>query len=253
MSPSEQKDYFSTQAREYKKFRPDYPATLYDFLQADLAENPIILDCATGNGQAAMGFAHENSRVLGIDLSFEQLSNASRKSNCLWLQSTVEALPIATAAIDLVCVAQALHWFNFEKFYPEVKRVLKPEGRIAVWTYSLLAACVQFEAPIENVVRWFYHDVVGDYWPPERRWVDDEYRSIPFPFEEIRTPSFAIEMSWDKSDLLGYISSWSAVQLYANQMGDNPMPLLEERLNSVWPEENYQIRFSWPLSVRVGR
>ena len=252
MPSSEQKDYFSTQAEAYKKFRPHYPAALYEYLLNGVSRDSFILDCATGNGQAASGLARGGAHVVGIDLSLEQLSNAPRDNNFSWIQTTAETLPIADSSIDLIIVAQALHWFDFENFYAEVKRVMRPGGRIAVWTYSLLAACTQFESPIEEVIRWFYHDVVGSYWPAERAWVDDEYRSIPFPFKETAVPAFAIDLSWDRQDLVGYISSWSAVQLYASRNGESPMPLLEKRLDTIWPYDGYQIRFAWPLSVRVG-
>ena len=247
-----QKDYFSAQAQQYKQFRPHYPAALYDFLHTGLPPKASILDCATGNGQAALGLAGTNCQLVGLDLSIEQLAKAPRTANCLWVQSTVEALPIASHSMDLVTVAQALHWFDFDKFYPEVRRVLTPKGRIAVWTYSLLAACPQFPPPIEDVVRWFYHDVVGEYWPPERRWVDDEYQNIPFPFAEVPVPDFNIDVRWLRQELIGYISSWSAVQLCVTNTGKNPLPALESRLDAVWPGENYELVFSWPLSVRVG-
>ena len=247
------KDYFSTQADAYKKFRPRYPRELYKFLLNDLPTDGTILDCATGNGQAALDLVNDKARVIGIDLSFQQLSNAPQHTNCLWSQAMVESLPIASETIDLAVIAQALHWFDFERFYPEIKRVLRPNGRIAAWTYSLLAACNQFGPNIESVVRWFYHDVVGDYWPPERRWVDDEYRGIPFPFEDIPTPVFVINLCWDRYALVGYVSSWSAVQLYTKQTGANPIPLFVARLDDVWPHPNHELRFSWPLSLRVGR
>ena len=254
MKVSPYNDYFSTQAREYKKFRPQYPQELYEFLGADLKRDSVILDCATGNGQAALGMLEASDvRAIGIDVSFEQLSNAPTRSNCCWIRSSAEKLPIASASIDLAIVAQALHWFNFAKFFPEIKRVLKPGGRIAVWTYSLLAVCAHFPAPIECVIRWFYHEVVGEYWPAERRWVDDEYRSIPFPFTELRAPQFSIKLTWAYQDLVGYISSWSAVQLYAKQLRKSPLPLLENRLTAVWPAENYKISFAWPLALRLGR
>ena len=247
-----QKDYFSAQAQQYQRYRPHYPPALYEFLLAGVPEGACILDCATGNGQAAAGLVEHANKLIGLDLSIEQLAKATRAENCLWIQSTVETLPIASHSIDLVTVAQALHWFDFEKFYPEVKRVLAPNGRIAVWTYSLLAACPQFPTPIEQAVRWFYHEVVGEFWPPERRWVDDEYQSIPFPFDEISVPAFNIDVCWRRQELVGYVSSWSAVQLYVASTGKNPLTALETRLDKIWPSENYQLQFAWPLSVRVG-
>ena len=246
------KDYFSNQALAYKTFRPHYPVALFDFLRGQLDGPAVILDCATGNGQAAIGLADKNIHVIGTDISISQLVNAPNHAEVGWLQARVEQLPIKTQSIDLITIAQALHWFDFELFYKEAHRILKPQGLIAAWTYSLLAVCPKLGQPIEQVIRWFYHEVVGKYWPAERRWVDDEYRSIMFPFTEIATPEFAIEISWDRDALIGYISSWSAVQLYESTVGESPMPLLESRLTDIWPAPDHTVSFSWPLSLRIG-
>ena len=246
------KDYFSTQAQAYNTFRPHYPDALFDYLRADLDRPAVILDCATGNGQAAVGLSSDQIMVVGTDLSFNQLNNAPNVDTIDWVQATVEQLPLKSQSVDLITIAQALHWFEFESFYAEAHRVLKPRGLIAAWTYSLLAVCPKFGQPIEEVIRWFYKDIVGEYWPPERRWVDDEYRSIPFPFNELKPPRFAIEISWNRDTLLGYISSWSAVQLYQAAVGKNPIPELESRLSDVWSDPDQNLSFSWPLSLRIG-
>ena len=170
-----------------------------------------------------------------------------------WVQASAEQLPIPDNGIQLITVAQALHWFEFDNFYTEVKRVLVPGGMIAAWTYSLLAVCDQFGAEVADVIRWFYRDVVGAYWPPERQWVDDEYRSIPFPFAGVQAPAFTIHLAWNRRDLLGYISSWSAVQLYKQATGQDPMIVLEPKLNETWPNAALVKNIVWPLSLRIGK
>lgn len=247
------KDYFSTQSDAYRSFRPHYPTDLFQFLLTDLGARARVLDCATGNGQAATKLTTKDNMVIASDISLAQMSKAPEASGVHWVQASAERLPIPDNTIRLVTVAQALHWFEFDKFYPEVKRVLVPGGTIAAWTYSLLAICDQFGAEVANVIRWFYRDVVGEYWPPERRWVDDEYRSIPFPFEELETPTFEINLTWDRSALLGYVSSWSAVQLYRQATAQDPMVLLESTLSKAWPDASSVKNIAWPLSLRVGK
>ncbi|MGR8948070.1 MAG: class I SAM-dependent methyltransferase [Gammaproteobacteria bacterium] len=246
------KDYFSNQAKAYKTFRPLYPASLFEYLRGALNEPALVLDCATGSGQAALGIAGPGISIVGLDLSFEQLRNAPRKKNIDWLQGSAKSLPLKNNSFDLVIVAQALHWFAFDEFYSEINRVLKPGARFAAWTYSLLAVCHQLGPALEQVIRWFYHDVVGDFWPPERRWVDDEYRTIPFPFAVIDTPDFFIDLSWNRDALIGYVSSWSAVQLYEKAHAKSPIPLLVRHLADVWPNPKHRVSISWPLALRLG-
>jgi SAM-dependent methyltransferase len=145
-----------------------------------------------------------------------------------------------------------LHWFDFDRFYAEARRVLKPGGRIAVWTYSFLSVSAQLGPDIDAAVRWYYHDVVGPYWPPERRWVDDEYRTIPFPFRPLDLPSLTIDVNWRLDALLGYLASWSATQRYRDATGQDPMPSLRQRLLPLWGRADAERRLSWPLSIRFG-
>lgn len=248
----DEKDYFSAQATQYALFRPRYPQSLFDYLLEDVNDSDLIVDCATGNGQAAQQLAVYQHNVLATDLSLAQLAKAPRANNIYFLCATAEALPVKDNSVALLTIAQALHWFQFDEFYDEVKRVLTPHGKIAAWTYSLLAICDQLDHAIAEAIRWFYHDIVGPYWPPERRWVDDQYRTIPFPFDDLSPPEFALDINWTRSGLLGYISSWSAVALYKKAQRRDPLPLLEQRLSDVWPADLDRIKFSWPLSLRVG-
>lgn len=247
------KDYFSTQAEAYKNFRPRYPQALFDYLLADLQANSLILDCATGNGQAALSLTARDATVLATDISLAQMSEAPCADRIHWIQASAECLPIPDKSVQLITIAQALHWFDFPRFYSEAARVLTPGGRIVAWTYSLLAICDQFGEEIADVMRWFYRDIVGPYWPPERRWVDEEYQTIPFPFEEIESPSFILNLTWNRPALLGYVSSWSAVQLYSKALGVSPLPLLKARLETAWPEPGSEKHITWPLSLRVGK
>jgi len=246
------KDYFSQQSHSYLKYRPTYPPELFQYLSKYLKPGELVWDCATGNGQAAMCF-DEGLSVIATDQSIEQLKNRPTTSSVLFSQALAEKAPIKDKSVSLITVAQALHWFDFEEFYREVSRVLKPGGMIAAWTYSFLSASPQLGRMIDECVRRFYCDVIGPYWPEERRWVDEFYVTIPFPFQQVEAPSFYIPLSWDLEDLIGYVSSWSAVSEYKKIIGADPVPQLIEELRSVWGHHKVRRDIRWRLGLRVGR
>jgi ubiquinone/menaquinone biosynthesis C-methylase UbiE len=175
------KDHFSAHARAYAKYRPDYPAELFAYLATLPPQTEVALDCATGSGQAALGLAEHFSLVVASDGSISQLQNAGRHPKVAYVANLAEQPALRDHTVDLVVAAQAAHWFDHERFYPEVQRVLRRGGALAVWTYGLASV----EPQIDAVVRHFYSDVVGSYWPPERRWVESAYRDLPFPLREI--------------------------------------------------------------------
>jgi len=246
------KDYFSLQSDAYKAFRPGYPTALFEALCDGLGHDAVVWDCATGNGQAACELASFAALVVASDMSIAQLQNARPGRNIAYVQALAESMPLPAGSVDLITIAQALHWFDFERYFAEARRVLKPGGRIAAWTYSFLAVAPQLGAEIETVVRWFYHDVVGPYWPPERRWVDEAYRTIPFPFRELPAPACAIEVDWDLPAIVGYLGSWSATQRYRDLTHRDPLRELTERLSAVWGPPASSRHLSWPLLIRLG-
>jgi SAM-dependent methyltransferase len=247
------KDYFSTQADAYRTFRPGYPEVLFGTLCREIPTGATAWDCATGNGQAAVMLAEHVGRVVASDQSARQLAHATPHDRVAYVRAYAEAMPLADRSVDLVTVAQALHWFDFDRFYDEVRRVLKPGGLIAAWTYSFLSVTPQLGAGVDRVVRWFYHDIVGPYWPPERRWVDEQYRTIPFPFDPVDLPCCAIDVEWDMAAVVGYIRSWSATERCAAATGSDPVRLLVDRLEKVWGEPEQTRRLRWSLGLRCGR
>ena len=243
------KDHFSAQAPDYARYRPNYPGELFAWLAGIAPEHSTAWDCGTGSGQAAVGLAAHFDHVIATDPSADQLANAQPHPKVSFRRTAAESSGIDTASIDLLTVAQAIHWFDLERFYAEAKRVLKPGGVIAVWTYTLL----DVEAGVDELITDFYRNVVGPFWPPERKMVDDRYRSLPFPFEPIAAPGFSITTEWSRDDLLGYLGTWSATRAYLNDKGVDPLPALELRLAPLWPDRNMRKMLRWPLHMRVGR
>lgn len=242
------KDHFSQQAPDYARYRPDYPPQLFAWLAGVAPARGTAWDCGTGSGQAAVSLAAHFERVIATDPSRSQLAHAQPHPRVEYRVAPAEVSPLDTASVDLVTVAQAIHWFDLERFYAEARRVLRPGGVIAAWTYTLL----DVEAGIDELLTDFYRNVVGPYWPPERRMVDDRYRSLPFPFEPIEAPVFEIRTEWSRDDLLGYLGTWSATRACMKAENADPLVAFARRLAPLWPDPGLAKTLRWPLHLRVG-
>jgi SAM-dependent methyltransferase len=243
-------DHFSGVAKSYADHRPHYPAALFDFLATQVPATATVWDCACGNGQATVDLARRFAKVIGTDASAEQIAAATRRDNIDYRVATAEQSGLPDHSVHLITVAQAAHWFNFDRFYAEVHRVLVPGGLLALWAYGINT--VEDDA-INAVVMDYYTNIVGPYWPPERILVEQGYQTIPFPFVEIATPTFHMEAHWDLAALLGYFSTWSATNRYIKAKGHNPLEKLTADLKPVWGDHARTRRILWPLTLRLGR
>ncbi len=240
-------DHFSAQAGDYAKFRPGYPEALFDWLGTLTQDHDLVWDCGCGNGQASLPLAERYARIVATDLSAQQIANATPHERISYRVAPAESSGLADASVDLLTVAQALHWFDFDAFYAEARRVLKPGGVIAAWTYQLL----QSEPEINAALADFYTRTLGPYWPPERRWVDLAYQGMPFPFTALPAPNYVIELHWLLDDLIAYLGTWSATQRYRATTGLDPLPAFREQLQALWGDRVRKI--IWPIATRVGR
>jgi SAM-dependent methyltransferase len=240
------KDLFSQHSKEYAAFRPSYPPALYNFIFSQTKNFDSAWDCATGNGQAANDLALRFKKVFATDLSEKQIQNAKPKINIEYSICKAEHTPFADNSFDLITVAQAIHWLNFDLFYKEVRRVAKPNSLLAIWGYSLLS----INPVIDPLINQFYVDVIGSYWDKERKFIDEKYQTIPFPFEEIKSPEFEMSFEWTLDELAGYITTWSAVQKFIRQNHSNPVDELIKSIQPHWGSERKLVRF--PLFLRLG-
>jgi SAM-dependent methyltransferase len=243
------KDNFSAHASNYAKFRPVYPQKLYNYLLSFVKKNHSAWDCGCGNGQVAGILSKHFDKVIATDISAGQIGHAVQRPNIDYRVLPAEKTDIPDSTISLITVAQAIHWFNFEEFYREVLRVATPEAIIAIWCYNLL----EVNPEIDTVVRALYGGILGEeYWDPERKYIEEHYLTIPFPFEEIRAPDFQIETTWNLEQLIGYLSSWSAVQHYIRKNEINPVEILRNELTVAWgAQEKYKVIF--PIFTRLGK
>ena len=243
------KDNFSKQASVYAQFRPGYPAALVKTL-ADMAPaHQQAWDCATGNGQIAQHLANHFEQVWASDISQKQLDQAIIKPNITYGVESAEQCSLPQHSTDLTIVAQAAHWFNFEQFYAQLRRVSRPNAIIALIGYPIMTL---HNAELQALIQHFYYHTIHPYWDTERRYVDEHYKTIPFPFREIEMPKQQMNYTWTAEQLIGYLSSWSATQHYIKQQGNDPVLLIKPDIYRIFATEN-PINLHFDLFMRVGR
>lgn len=247
------KDHFSGHAGGYASFRPRYPEALFDFVARLPASRRLAWDAGTGNGQAALDLAERFERVVATDASAEQLALAEPHPGIEYRQARAEASGLATGSVDLVTVATAVHWFDFDAFYAEVERVLAPGGAVAVWAYFYPAVEGSGEREVQPLLDQLAREIVGPYWPPERSYVNEKYGNLPFPFREVPAPTFFIENAWTLPRFLAYLQTWSAYQRYVQANGVDPIDLVRHELEARWGDPEVARELRWEIFVRAGR
>ena len=244
------KDLFSKQAKLYARYRPTYPPELIHYILQFVKEKNKAWDCATGNGQAAGLLSPYFKKIEATDISEKQLQQANRYSNVAYSVSNAEATKFPPDSFDLITIAQAYHWFDFALFHNEAIRVAKPGAVIAAWGYSLLQSANE---QLDDLIKYFYVDVTGEYWDNERKYVDLHYETITFDFEPLPSKDFLIEVNWNRDDLLGYFNTWSSVQNYITAKGISPIYELKNRLFEICKDADELFEFSFPVFLRIGK
>ncbi len=243
-------DHFGKVAGQYADFRPRYPEELFTWLAMQCTGDDLAWDCGCGSGQASVMLANHFAHVRATDASREQIVHAQLCAGVEYDIAAADSSGLPERSVDLVTVAQALHWFDLPSFYEEVRRVGKRGAVIAAWTYGINA--VDGDA-VNLAVQHFYRDIVGPFWPAERHHVETGYRELDFPFDRIDTPEFSMAQAWSLPQLLGYFRSWSATARYRAANGDDPVELLEQQLLPLWGDPAQTRAVRWPLSVIAGR
>ena len=218
------RNWFDRGGASYARFRPEYPPALAASLAGFAPSDALAVDVGCGSGQLTAQLAGVFRAVVGLDPSADQIASAPARAGIRYACAPAEALPLPDRVADLIAAAQAAHWFDLDAFYAEVRRVL----------------------------RHFYRDVIGPYWPPERRHVETGYRTLPFPFAEVSPPALAMTRDWSLADLLGYVGTWSAVRNAETSLGREPLDRFGRELGAAWGEPERRREIRWPLSMRIG-
>jgi SAM-dependent methyltransferase len=243
-------DHFAPVAPHYADNRPTYPAELFVWLANQCKEHTLAWDCGAGNGQASTELAHFFKHVVATDASAAQISQAMPHPLVEYRVAPSESSGLDDACADIIVVAQALHWFDLDHFYAEVRRVLKPNGLFAAWSYGVLS--VEGD-DVNSIVQHFYHEDVGSYWPSERHHVETAYREIDFPFRRIAAPIFTMKVRWNLAQLLGYFRSWSATARFIKVNDFDPVERIEPILLTCWGGANQVRTIEWPLAILLGK
>lgn len=242
-------DHFSGLADRYSRYRPTYPDALFQWLASNCRTHDLAWDAGTGNGQAATALAAHFSNVVASDASLRQVSQARTARNVQYAVMRSEYPALGATRVDLVTVGQALHWYRRDEFYAQVQRVLRPGGVLAAWCYGLCT----IDPAVDAVILHLYRDLLGAYWPAQRRHIDAGYRSLAFPYPRLKTPPFRMEQRWTLEALLGYLSSWSAGARFARATGQDAVALVRNDLAAAWGGAAEEKQVRWPLTLLVGR
>lgn len=245
--PSLFKDHFSHDSGSYSCHRPGYPDALFSYLSSITKDHALAWDCATGSGQSAIQLAQYFSRVVATDASESQISHAQKRDGVSYSVASAENSGIEANSLDLITVAQALHWFDISAFTAEVDRTLKEGGILAVWSYNLLT----LHPDIDEQINFLYSNILNKYWPAERRLVEQGYKTINFPYNELSVPSFNMTLKWNFEQLINYLSTWSAVKAYHTDNNKDPISFIENKLLKIWGNAKTEITITWPLTVRA--
>lgn len=241
-------DHFSDKSEDYAAFRPVYPDGVFAFLAEVAPGRDRAWDCATGTGQAAQGLAKHFAAVDATDASAQQVRNAFRVPNVTYSVQPAEGTTFADRAFDAICVAQAVHWFDLDRFYEEVARVLRPRGVIALLGYDWARVSPEVDRQLHERLL----TQILPFWPPQVKYLQRGYRDLPFPFARIEAPTFRIEMSWTAEQYLAYVETWSATRAYIAKHGRGILDNTLQGLRATWRGEGART-VTMPLHVRIGR
>ena len=241
-------DSYSEAGTLYRDFRPAYPEKLFRYLAGSCRRKEKAWDVATGNGQAAQGLAKYFKLVHATDPSPSQLKHAISKENIEYRTAAENHPELKKRSIDLICVAQGVHYLNLEKFYQEVNRVLKKYGVLACWNYGLPSV----EKGVDECINEFCNNILHSSWDAKRRKLEMNFRSLEFPLKESVTPRFEIRTEWSLEHYLGFLKSMSAVRKYRQQAKQDPLLALEEKLKSLWGNKEEKRNVVFPLFTKMG-
>lgn len=244
-------DHFSSTSREYSYSRPMYPDILYKFLNDITPNKDVAWDCATGNGQAAIGLCTYFKKVIASDASQGQLEYRFNRNNIIYEIFPAEKANIKDSSIDLITVAQAAHWFDLDSFYKEVIRVSKNNGILALWSYGIHKIDNEIDKVTEKLN--LGGEILGKYWPQETNYVKADYKTIPFPFKEFLAPKFEMTVNWNLVDLVRYMQTWSAVKRFTVEKKFNPLRLVLKELERLWGKHDKRKVVKWDIHLRIGK
>lgn len=255
MSQNPFKDHFSAIAGAYAAARPEYPDALFDAIARHAPAGATVWEPGCGSGQATRGLAARYPRVHASDPSARQIEQHWAREAALRGEGPVrlsvgpgERCELADASVQLIAVAQALHWFDRERFFAECERVLAPGGVLAVWGYGEFLAPEGMATAIAD-----FRFQIADYWQRENEELRAGYPDYRWPFAALPAPSLWLEVEWGLSRFLGYLNSLSASERCRAATGHDPVALHRPALSQAWGLAEDLRTIQWPLTLHLRR
>lgn len=248
LEPNPRRNWFDQGGRAYARFRPEYPPELASFLASAAPGTALAVDVGCGNGQLTVQLAAHFDHVLGVDPSADQIANAAAHPHVAYACAPAEQLPATDHRAQLITAAQAAHWFDLPRFYAEVRRIAAPRAVVALISYGVPELDEVLAARFSRL----YHDEVGPYWPAARKLVESGYATLPFPFTERAAPPLAIRKAWRLDELLGYLSTWSAVRNVREAGREDILHGVAADLEALWGDPARRRDICWPINLRLG-
>ena len=206
-------------------------------------------DCGAGSGQSARSLARRFARVLATDVSLRQLARFDARGGIRRVAAAAEAAPFRDRSADLVTVSAAVHWFDRPRFFSEVRRVARPGGILAVWSYYQ----TRIEPAVDAVLVRYADDVVFPFWNQGILLNRGAYRDLDFPFERLPWPDLEAEGRMRLPDLFEYMRTWSASQAWTRARGTDPVDVVRDDLTRAWGDPEMERVVRWPLHGAIGR
>ncbi len=207
-------DFFSDRADLYSTARPIYPPELFSYLAS---------------------------------LSPKQLSQAKPHPQIRYSVQLAEETTFADNSFSLITVAQALHWFNFEQFWPEVQRLLKPGGIFAAWSYGF----PELEPQLDVILQTQLLDLLKPYWAPQNQLAIDGYQTIVLPLQELEAPAFRLAPQWILTQVLAYFQTSSATKKAIAQEGETFWEQFATMFEQAWRNVSTPKAISMNISLRI--
>jgi len=226
-------------AEMYGKYRPGPPQAITDKIMDYLKEEmepPYrqCLDVGCGSGQSTQIFAPFFSRVIGQDVSHQQVKVATTKNTHQHVEYRVgaaEHLQADDQSCELVCAGSAAHWFDLPQFFAEAERVLVPRGAICLFGYGIPWPVVGgHEEQLQDLV-YQVREKLERYWDPRVQIADERYSAIVLPFDVAkhqRDESIYHDREGTLSDVAGYIKSWSAFDKFKKENPEEAINLIKD-------------------------
>jgi SAM-dependent methyltransferase len=242
-------DLFSEKSDLYALARPRYPEELFDFIASRSPACARAWDCGAGNGQAAVSLAAKFAEVCASDVSREQIAHAIATPNVRYSVQPAERTDYPARHFDAICVAQALHWFDFAPFFHEVVRVARPGALFAAWGYGWPEISPEFDGTFKTALR----DVIEPWWAPQNRLLLDAYADVPFPFPRVQVPPLQIVVQWTLPQFMAYIRTWSATRRCEAEKGDEFLASAAAAVSAAWGDPDVARIISMSLVTLAGR